>query len=350
MEFNKNYFTLYTSPTNAITSYSNISFKSLVGHLYDDYRAFSIKLEGFVCRTANTPVIDQDFCLLHLDGLHFFNGYDSCQSYASSRVLEMIDYSTSGNNGYNFVSNCNAVNFYRPTSHNVSLTLFTTSLTDETVIVGDEAQYLFSITALKGYKEAKIIKQPHSRHTIVRSANTKTISFTLLTRNGTKLDSRNRAWKFSNINLCSLIPEYNKYEKFILITKSVSFSEWDGIDYKGTYSGYIPQCIMLSGFAFDLPQTTQTLRNTTVPAELLLLDSIHTYRPVVICQTSINGGATRAYRETYVENTFIKSNPNINICISINTTLSYQLCPANAGNTQSFPHYAFQFDIVPVIN
>ena len=246
MNHNKNYFLFYVPlvTTNDGTGLirANFSLRYILGQLYDKYDAFSIKLEGFICRTAATAVIADDFLLLHMDGLPFMNGYDTSPNYRSSRVIEMIDYA-GGNLGYNFMSNCNGVNFWKPSTEKIDLKLFHTRLTDETRLINnDDVVFIFSITGIDAYQKIKRTKEI----TIPRFPAMKTANLTLSTYKATSIDARNRAFKFSNVNLRRVIGEdYDKYKKFALITKSYVMCEYSGVNYYQSFSGFLMANIMM---------------------------------------------------------------------------------------------------------
>ncbi len=350
MNHNKNYFLLYVSTvlvndgTGLIRA--NFSLRYILGQLYDKYNAFSIKLEGFICRTAATAVISDDFVLLHMEGLPFMNGFDTSLNYRNSRVIEMIDYA-GGNLGYNFMSNCNGVNFWKPSTEKIDLKLFHTRLTDETRLVNnDDVVFIFSITGLDKYKVIHPIKDI----IIPRFPAMKTVNLSLSTYKATSTDSRNRAFRFSGINLRSIIgSDYDKYKKFALITKSYSMSEYSGTAYYQAFSGFLMSNIMISGFDWFRPSLSQYYSAGTL-AQQTEINNIHPTPSCVVCQVvyGSGGSAPRAYKETYIENVFEKSQDTIDITISNTQIYSYSLVPFNAGNAQLFPHYTFNFDIIPL--
>lgn len=352
MNHNKNYFLLHTNInfTNDGTgqSFNNISLRYILGQLYDKYNAFSIKLEGFINRIANTAVIEQDFLLLHLEGLPFFpNGFDTCQRFNNSRVLEMIDYSLSSNRGYNFISNCNAINFWKPSTEKVNLKLFNTKLTDETYGTTDDSNYVFSITGLDAYK----VIHPTRDIIVPRFPAMKTISFSLRTCKGESIDFRNRAFIFRDINLRQLIgSDYDKYKKFVLISKSYGISEAYGNDYiSAGNSGFYVGNILISGFNWFRPSRAQYINPGTL-AQAQEINNVHTSPPCILCQVTYGVGSygSFAYKETYIENCFEKSKDVIDIVISTTQIYAYSLTPYVTTNTTLFPHFVFQFDIVPL--
>lgn len=351
MNHNKNYFLLNSqSSTNDGTGlvFNNLSLRYILGQLYDKYRAFTIKLEGFVCRIANTSVIADDFLLLHLDGLPFMNGFDTNPIYRSSRVLEMIDYANSGSQGYNFMSNCNGINFWKPSTEKVNLKLFHTRLTDESVLISnDDVCYILSITGIKVYK----IIHPTKDIIVPRFPSMKTVNLTLSTYKATSIDARNRAFRFSGINLRSLIgQDYDKYKKFALITKSYAMSEYSGTSYTNTFSGNFLGNIMISGFDWFRPSLVQQFIPLGTLAQQQEINVVHPTPACVACQVVYGGGGSipRGFKETYIENVFEKSQDIIDISISNTQLYAYVLVPFNTGNSQLFPHYIFNFDIIPL--
>jgi hypothetical protein len=321
-----------------------LSLRYILGQLYDKYNAYSIKLEGFVCRTAATTVIADDFLLLHMEGLPFINGFDSSPNYRASRVIEMIDYAGSGG-GYNFMSNCNGVNFWKPSIEKVDLKLYHTKVSDESRIVNnDDVCFLFSITGLDAYK----VIHPTRDVIIPRFPTTKTVNFTLSTYKGTSIDSRNRAFRFSGINLRHIIgADYDRCKKFALITKSYAMSEWNGNAYVQTFTGFYLGNIMISGFSWFRPSLSQYY-GTGTTAQQTEMNTIHPTPACVACQVVYGNFIPRVYKETYIENVFEKSQDVIDIIISNTQIYGYFLVPVNTGNAQLFPHYTFNFDIVPL--
>lgn len=352
MNHNKNYFLFYTLSPNVVINDGtamvrvNFSLRHILGQLYDKYNAFSIKLEGFVCRIANTAVIADDFLLLHMEGLPFFNGFDTSPNYRNSRVIEMIDYA-GGNLGYNFMSNCNGVNFWKPSTEKIDLRLFHTRLTDESRIVNnDDVNFIFSITGLDKFK----VIHPTKDIIIPRFPAMKTVNLSLETHKATSIDSRNRAFRFSNVNLRSVIgPDYDRYKKFALITKSYAMCEYSGLNYYQSFSGFLMGNIMISGFDWFRPSLPQYYSPGTA-AQQTEINTIHQTPACVVCQIVYGNNASipRAYKETYIENVFEKSQDTIDIIISNTQIYSYTLVPFNATNTQLFPHYTFNFDIIPL--
>lgn len=353
MNHNKSYFLFYTS--NVMVNdgsgvvRSDFSLRYILGHLYDKYNAFSIKLEGFVYRAANFAAIVDDFLLLHMDGLPFMYGFDSCPNFRGSRVLEMLDYAGVGNNGYNFISNCNGVNFWKPSTEKINLKLFFTRVSDESLLISnDDSVFIFSITGLDAYR----VIHPTRDVIIPRFPAKRTSNLTLCTYKGVSIDSRNRAFRFPNINLRDLIgPDYDKYRRFALITKSYAMCEWSGASYNGAFSGFLMSNILISGFNWFRPSTAQYALLGTV-AQQNEIAAIHQTPACVACQVvhGSNSAIPKAFKETYIENVFEKSQDLIDITISHNQIYGYILNTANSGNAQLFPHYTFIFDIIPVID
>lgn len=351
MNHDKNFFLFYTSnyTTNDGSTLvkKDISLRVILGRIYDKYNAFNIKLEGFICRAAATNVVSEDFLLLHMEGLPFFNGYDTCINFRNSRVIEMIDYN-GANSGYNFISNCNGVNFYKPSTEKFDLRLFHTRITDETkLIFNDDVNFIFSITGLKNYK----VIHPTKDIIIPRFQTMKTWNLVLSTIKASSIDARNRAFKFSNVNLRSIIgSDYDKYKKFALITKSYLMNEYSGVTYPQSYSGFFMGNILISGFNWYSPSLPQNYSIGTL-AQTLEINSIHPTPSCVACQVvyGSNGSVPRIFKETYVENVFEKSRETIDIVISNTQIYSYSLVPVNTGTTTLFPHYTFIFEIVPLI-
>lgn len=285
--------------------------------------------------------------LLHMEGLPWMNGYDSCLNYGNSRVIEMIDFN-GPNNGYNFISNCNAVNFWKPSTESITLSFYYTRINDETrTTTADDVSYIFSITGLDRYK----IMHPMKDIIIPRIQTIPTVNFKLSTRDATSIDSRNRAFIFSNINLRDIIgAAYDKYKKFALITKFYASNEITS-NFTNTFSGNAMGNIMISGFDWYRPSNAQYNNFGTV-AQQQEMAIIHPTPSCVCCQVVYvtSGFAPKSQKETYVENVFEKSTDRIDISISNTSIYGYYLVPANGANTELFPHYTFLFDIIPLEN
>lgn len=352
MNHDKNYFLFYTSNYTTVDGTTivrkDMSLRYILGHLYDKYNAFSIKLEGFVCRTANTAVVADDFLLLHIEGLPFFNGYDTCPNYNNSRVIEMIDYA-GGNLGYNFISNCNTVNFWKPSTEKFDFRLFHTRLSDETKLAtNDDVNFVFSIIGLQKYKVIHPIKDI----IIPRFQRMKTWNLVLSTCNATSIDARNRAFRFSSVNLRQVIgSDYDKYKKFALITKSYSMSEYSGLSFMQNFSGFLMSNILISGFNWFRPSMPQNV-TLGIQAQITEINNIHPTPPCFACQAVYGSGSSppRAYKETHIENVFEKSQETIDITISNTSIYNYALVPVNTSTTHLFPHYTLFFEIVPIVD
>lgn len=351
MNHNKNYFLFYVDNYTTNDGQSlvrkDMSLRFILGHLYDKYNAFSIKLEGFLCRAANTVVVEDDFVLLHLEGLPFINGYDTCPKFNNSRVLEMIDYA-GGGNGYNFISNCNAVNFWKPSTEKFDFRLFHTRVSDETkLIVNDNVCFIFSITGIDKFKVIHPIKDV----IVPRLQSKKTYNLILSTHKAVVVGTRNRAYRFNNVNLRQIIgSDYDKYKKFALITRQYVMLEV-GTSYTQTFSGFLMGNVLISGFNWYRPSIVQDPPLGT-QAQTTEINGIHTSPACVACQVVYNSGnnLNRVYKETYIENVFEKSKETIDITISNTQIYNYSLVPFNQFNADLFPHYALNFEIIPLVD
>jgi hypothetical protein len=354
MKHNKNYFVVYNTiiVVNDGTGLviKNMSLRYILGYLYDKYNAFSIKLEGFVGRNANfNGQIENEYLLFHLDGLPFMNGFDTCTNYRNTRVVEMIHFTQDNLRGYNFISNCNGVNFWKPSTEKIDFKTFFTKVSDESVLaLNDEIACIFSITGLEAYK----VIHPTRDVIIPRFPTTKTVNFTLSTYKGTSIDSRNRAFIFKNVNLRQIIgSDYDKYKKFVLITKAYGLSEWNGTGYCNAFSGFAAGNIMISGFSWYRPSLAEYYGKGS-SAQQIEMSTIHPTPACMACQVSYpqnpNPASSLVFKETYIENVFEKSQDVIDITISNTQIYGYILVPVNTTNSHLFPHYTFNFDIVPL--
>lgn len=355
MNYNKKYFLIcpYNGILDNAKGYSfDLNLRNIMGFMIDKYSSFNLKLESYICRSAQSSSVEDDYLGLHVEGLNFFGGYDSCQYYQSSRLVEIIDFSSVLNNGankgYTFVSNCNTQKFYISTS-NVKLRLFYTRISDNSYFaVADGFSYVFSITGI----ENKVIN-PNKNVIIQRLSKMKTIHLTLSTYNAISIDSRNRAYKFSNINLREIIGQEFRYNtKFALITKSYTLCEVD-LNYTFAFSGYEVGNILISGFNWVSPSL---LYDKLVSSTVALRDEMNKIHPTpacILCQVNYNFSSNltmaRCFKEFYIENVFEISSNNIDIVISNVPYDFYNLILANTSNlTSKFPHYSFQLEIVPL--
>ncbi len=359
MNYNKNYF-LLTTANEATTSdstgmyYKSFSIRNILGQIYDKYLAFSIKLESIICRSQATSVIADDYLLLQMEGLPFFNGYDSCSTYSNSRVIEMIDYANvSLNTSYNFLSACNGINFWKPSTENITLKVYHTRLNDESVLAyNDNVNFVFSITGLSNYQihnpEKPIIK-------VERLVNMTTSKLILSTRNAIKTidtGNRNRIWSFENLCLRQIIGrDYDKYKRFVLITKSFGYSENNGTAYYANNNNLMAN-ILMSGLSFTRPcaMLTYSLAFFSDVAKAQI-SAAHTTPPVLICQCTFAGTTSNnAFKEVYIENVFEKSKQDtVSLNLSLTNTQAYYPVGYNASSSNTFPEFIFNFDIIPVV-
>lgn len=347
MEYNKVYFSIYYNsnipPNNVFVNDGlqilGFNMRRQLGDLYNKFNAFSIKLEAYTRRHNNTSVPSQDFFCFHIAGLNFINGFDSSTKFNHSRVLEVLDFSiTNATNPTGFISNCNSTMFYKPSSDYVDLLFFYSTLNDETLVNNtDGVYYIFSITGLDAFK----IPSPQ-KQLITRLANTNTINFTLHTRNAEIIDSRRRAFRFNNVNLRNIIGNiYDKYSKFILITRYFTLADTDTNYQTGTASQYF--ALYLSGLAFISLSRAQYFITTDIRA----LGDIFQSTPVnVLCSTF---GITRPC-EYYIENGFYKSSERVNLTFAYTAHNTYSLSGANGATTTLFPHFTINFSILPIID
>lgn len=338
MKYDKIYFNLYSNLGTVTTTgiNFNLNMKYLLGELFDQYRAFSIKLEGFRSGITNTAVIADDYLLLHMKGLEFFNGYDSSILNNDSRVIELLDCANAAG-GYGFMSNTNAINFTRPSTHNVTLSLFFTRITsDDPIIVNPEGiSYIFSITGIETYKinNIKLIT------TIPRIQLINSINFTLNAKDAITSGTRGQTYTFTNINLYALIGSdfLRRYKRFNLITKYIGYID--------AIAGYLPAGnvnsvgnIIMSGLNWVKPSI---INNN-------LLTSAHTDTIAIIGQTKYNNNNI-SFQETYIENPFNFTNGNVTLSISHTSILNVNYIPINGVAAGAvFPRILVNFDIIPI--
>lgn len=335
MNYNKKYFNLYSNLGTITTTGVNFNFnaKTLLGELYDKYTAFSIKLESYRSGITNTTVVEDDYLLLHMKGLDFFNGFDSSILYNDSRVVEILDFANA-NQGINYISNCNAINFRRPSSLNLTLSLFYTRITtDTTIIVNPETiSYVFSISGIEKYK----VKQDNQIIQIPRFPTVKTINFTLNTAFATAIPGlRGRAYTYNNFSLISLIGSdlLRRYKRFNLITKYTMVIE-NATGYRAGGSLFDASNILMSGLNWVNPSIINANGMQTV----------HTSSPSIIAQVRYTNGT---YRETYIENPFVVSSYDSTLTIS-HSALNNVALISIGGTTVNYPTLIINFDIIPI--
>ena len=338
MEHNKGYFTISSETGNTVLTDGllyTINLMEILGGVYDKYNAFSIKLEQYICRTAQIAVIADDFLLLHMSGLNFFNGYDTLSNYNDTRVIELLSFENN-NNGFNFISSCNGSCFWK--SRNIiQIKTFYTRISNGSLIVNnDNTLLMFSITGLEQYK----IYNP-SKGIVLRQNTMRKAQLNINTLNAVSLDTRNRVFQFNNISLRNIIGlDYDKYKKFALITKSIGYSEYE-LNYRQAISGLNSFRLTLSGLNWYRPNRFIT---TTFS------DMGHTKPDTNIGFGTFNSVVNKTITETYIENIFEKQSDIISLILAIGDLYQYRLMPVNAGTTTKFPHFDIDFDIIPIID
>ena len=283
-----------------------------------------------------------------MKGLNWINGYDSiAPNYCDSRVLEIlqagsgtsIDYTTS------YLSNTNAIGFYRPSQFNVNLTLFFTTMNgvffdNPDIVGGYRMPLIFSITGIDAYK----VQNPSKG---LRYNNQNKLSSTLSLRfyDGVSIDpddsiaTKGRIRLFKNINLRRIIGDelFNKYKKFALISRR-TYAPLGTTNYSaGIY--LFQYMLSANNILFEHPcYNSDTIQNLITPQEFT--------NPVLI-------GFNNLFKDTYIEYVFSKPLSDLtDITISVQYCLGTAngLALADNSNNNLFPDMNFLFEIIPVVD
>lgn len=322
----------------------SVNLKRFLGFLWEKYNAFNIKLETtpYQFPLNNT----EPFCI-HMKGLNWINGFDSISpNYCDSRVLEIVQMGSRTSEDYttSYLSNTNAIGFYRPSQFNVNLTLFFTSMNGVFFDNPDIANYrypiIFSITGIDAYK----VQNP-SRGLRYSYQNNLSSVLSLRFYDGESIDpndsiaTKGRIRLFKNINLRRIIGDelFNKYKKFALISRR-TYAPVGTIGYSaGIY--LLQYMLSANNILFEHPcYNSDTIQNIITPQEYS--------NPVLI-------GFSELYKDTYIEYVFSKPLSDLT-----DITISVQYCLGTANGLASpdnsnnilFPDIRFLFEIIPVVD
>lgn len=341
---NKVCFTLFdntvdpsvTSVNNTTYIYSNFDLYRIMPYMYWNYTAFNIKLEGFVTRTAGfNLLVDQQYNLLHMTGLNWVNGYDTQPGFENSRVIELISYEQNAPNqnpvGYNFPSNCNGIMFHRPSSPQVTLTLFITNVNTGQVqefVQSDRGCFIFSINGIEKYKV--------NNYKLWREINTKEVSFVLKTSGAVQLDNRNRAFIWSNVHMCNVMGSiYHEYSKFQLVTQYIQPHQ--GASNPISNSVFNGVTCVMSGLPW-ISSSFPYLQNATSTTQY------HTDQKSVVGLFSLT---TQPFKEMSIVNTFDRPKSYADIVLTYASLTGLEIIGASAGTTQ-FTNVVIKFVIIPL--
>lgn len=347
MNNDKTYFTvilIYTQNYVAGSGIrvSNLNLRTILGSIYDKYNAFNIKLESISPSFNNTNIT---VSCLHLSGLQWINGYDSfAPNYTNSRVLDIISRSGTTNveSNTNYISNANAIGFYKPSQFNVTLNFFWTDIDgvffDRPLASFGECPFILSITGIDAYK----ILHP-SKGLRYEYQNNLSSIFTLRYYDGVSIDpidstaTKGRIRQFNNVNFRQMIGSeiYDKYNKFALITRRIFYNVISGTNF-GT--GTIAYQYYMSGnrLRFENPAyTTQTI--------LTINQTLHYNNPILIGYSGISNN------DFYLQYVFDKpSGDTSDIIIQYSNIHNINYASANTTNNDLFPNVIFQFEIIPI--
>lgn len=327
--------------TSGVGHVFTINLLTFLGHKFNKYRAFNIKLET---TPAQLPVYYTNPLCFQLKGLQWMNGYDSINPYYSdSRVLEVVQHGGMANTT-SYISNANAIGFYRPSQFNVTLTFFYTDMDGvfyDNPASGFRLPLILSITGIDEYK----VMNP-SKGLRYNYQNKLSSILTLKYYDGTSIDpidstvTKGRIRLFKNINLRTIIGNeiYDKYNKFALVARRTfaPISLNTTTDYSGVYT--FQYFLTADNILFESP-SYDTNSISLINGEIPLYAN-----PVLI-------GFSDLLNETYIEYIFNKPSSdltNITICSSYALGGIAGLSTPTTTNNTLFPDMMFQFEIIPV--
>jgi len=266
-------------------------------------------------------------------GLPWVNGLDTLQTYQDSRVLELVSFESSvqiNNWTYSFPSNCNGTMFFRPSTPQVTLQLFLTTVSTGAlvpVVPGEWGARLFSISGVEKYRvnNFKMYKEIRSKF----------INLALKTSSVTMLDSRNRAMLW-NLNMRQIMGSaYDDYSVFKLITHSIQPHQGAVNPTANTY--HISIVYVLSGLPWS---------SSSYPYLIGIgnNDIYHKERKSII---GLGALTTQPYREMYIENFIDRPKQYSTLVLTYNDVYGNPLISASAGVTL-FTNHVIQFTIIPV--
>lgn len=318
------------------SQFYDIDLREIMSSLYDKYTRFCIKLEAYHSRVVNSNLAQHngdEVQFLHLSGFNWLNGYDTNPLYQSSRVAAVTYFEHAGNGEFHktmiYPSNIATTMFSRQAASRISLELFATTADNNLklpILFGNEfPNYLFSITGVQDsypiYREPEIAA--------------KSSRLILNARNATNLEPLRRAIRWQ-VDLSQVIDRniYNKYSKFVLITKMIqpnntyaNFSAWTGIT------------LLMSGLNWFSPSVKF---NTTYTGTRGWMQ-YHQGAPTAI--SLLDYSNLDITKETFIDNVFYKpASPIVDLGITYNRQYNLDLI----GSAQAIEPFVFIFDILPV--
>ena len=353
MENNKRFFICPTGrgviTTGVGVSYPNFNLRRVLGSIYDKYEVFNLTLEGFMPEGGSKASTDDNAFCLHVSGLPFMsNHYDSLQQNSSSRVVELMMWDVQS---WYFLKNIHKLQFYKPSTAVVSLTIFTTTMTGvvsertNTVTSGTNFNLWFSITGNDAYRVRRIPKP-----LIYRGFNKANPTLVLNSNYATSIDPidatlpKKRIFRFENVNWRTIIGNelYDKYGKFALVVRRIANMPLN----KNYVNGFGTQPLYLSGSNLIFENAFEPIMNST--SEMINLHGGN--YPVTI-------GQIRApvQRDMYIENVFLKPFQDIGTITihhsAINTNgLAIGSNGPNMSSSSLYPTLVIHFEIIPVVD
>lgn len=331
----------------------DINLYNILKYKFYKYNAFNIKLESIQgnFNEAGGTTGERNY-YLHLSGLNWINGYDTLTSYSDSRVLDVVaqqPFIGSQNAGvFSFVSNCNAISFYRPSTPSVQLTFFYTDsngLFYDRLNSGGDNLMTFSITGIDAYK----VQNPSKGLRYSYQTNLSS-TFTIKYYDGESIDpidttaTKGRIRIFRNINIKTIIgnENYYKYNKFALVARKTSYfaSSSGGAYATGNY--WWTLWINFSNINFE----SDSVSNQTILGSGGLVPSYFYTYPQFVC--SVSTTSFQRY-ETYYEYVFNKpSTDTTDLILAYTISNSLFLPAANTANNDLFPDFLVEFEIIPI--
>lgn len=321
------------------SDFFSIDLRDIMGYLYDKYSRFSIKLEAYHSRVANSSTrVGDEVQFLHVGGFNWLNGYDTNPLYQGSRVAGVLYFQHESafligefNRQIIYPSNIATLIFSRQASSRIYMELFATTadsnLKLDQLFGSESPNYLFSITGVDDaypiYREPEIIEN--------------TSQLVLNTANATSLETNRRAVRW-RVDLSQVIDRnvYNKYIKFVLITKMILTNNtyW-------SFSSFVGSTNLVSGLNWVSPCLKL---NSSYTGTTSWLNLYHEGAVTAISLTD-NNTTGDTIKETFIDNVFFKpASPIINFTMTYNTINTLNLI----GVTQAIEPMVYIFNILPV--
>lgn len=328
------------SSTSGGSDFYDIDLRDIMSSLYDKYTRFCIKLEAYHSRTANAATTTGDEVqFLHISGLNWLNGYDTNPLYPSSRVTAAMffEHTLFWNGEFYrnmlYPANTATLMFSRQASSRVQLELFATtadSNTKLTSLFGSESpNYLFSITGVEDkypiYRQPEVIE--------------KTSQLVLNASKATNLEALRRAIRW-RVDLSQVIDRnvYNKYNKFVLVTKMVQANNT-----YANFTAWFGSTALMSGLNWFSPSLKLNSRYSSGGGSTSWLNLYH--QGAVTAVSLVEYANIDYSKETFIDNVFYKpASPVVDLTITFNRMYSLDLI----GSSQAIEPFVWIFNILPV--